>query len=300
MIDSTPITIALVTAKEARNLDEDLQPLELALQQIGALVEIAEWDDVTIDWSTFDAAVLRSTWDYSMRLPEFISWAEKVSTQTTLLNPLPILQWNIDKHYLAVLARANVPTVFTEFVEPHDDVAEKLSNFLTHCPTKEIVVKPAIGSGSRDAQRHSRRDMTTISEHVERLVNAKRSVMLQPYLDRVDEDGETALIFYNGRFSHAIRKGPLLRSGEGPTEGLFAPEEIEPRVPDSEQLRVAEQAVAAIPFPTPLYARVDLIRDNKGAPCVLELELMEPSMFFAHAKGSADRFAAAIHTLLRQ
>ena len=294
MIDSTTITIALVTTKEACDLDEDLRPLELALQQIGARVHVADWDDVTIDWSTFDVALLRSTWDYSMRLSKFISWAEKVSMQTALLNPLPILQWNIDKHYLTALTHANVPTVFTDFVEPHDDVSEKISNFLAHCQAEEIVVKPAIGSGSRDAQRHSRRDMTTISEHVERLVNAKRSVMLQPYLDRVDEDGETALIIYNGCFSHAIRKGPLLRSGEGATKGLFAPEEIEPRVPDSEQLRVAEQAVAAIPFPTPLYARVDLIRDDKDAPCVLELELMEPSMFFAHAEGSADRFAAAI------
>jgi O-ureido-D-serine cyclo-ligase len=120
-------------------------------------------------------------------------------------------------------------------------------------------------------------------------------VLLQPYLDRVDEHGETALIFFDGKFSHAIRKGPLLRRGEGPTRALFAAEHITPRQPDAAELALAERTLAAIPFPQPLlYARVDLIHDANGSPCVLELELTEPSLFFAHAAGSAARFARAI------
>jgi hypothetical protein len=102
------------------------------------------------------------------------------------------------------------------------------------------------------------------------------------------------LMYFNGQFSHAIRKGPLLRRGEGPTGGLFATETITPREPRADELRVGAQAMAAMPFPTPLYARVDLILDAAGAPCVLELELTEPSLFFLHAPGSAERFAAAI------
>jgi hypothetical protein len=130
--------------------------------------------------------------------------------------------------------------------------------------------------------------------HIRRLLDAQRSVLLQPYLERVDRDGETALMFFEGRFSHAIRKGPLLPPGGTATTGLFAPESITPRVPGTDEMRLAEQVVAAIPFGTPLYARVDLIRDEKGVPCLLELELTEPSLFFAHAAESAEKLTAAV------
>jgi O-ureido-D-serine cyclo-ligase len=117
---------------------------------------------------------------------------------------------------------------------------------------------------------------------------------MQPYLERVDDHGETALIYFAGRFSHAIRKGALLRTGEGPTAELFAKETITPREPTPAELRLGEQTLRAIPFGTLLYARVDLIRDSRDAPCVLELELTEPSVFLLHDAGSAERFARAI------
>jgi O-ureido-D-serine cyclo-ligase len=110
----------------------------------------------------------------------------------------------------------------------------------------------------------------------------------------VDAEGETALIYFDGRFSHAIRKGALLRRGEGPTRALFAAERISARAPKLDELRTAERALGAIPFATPLYARIDLIRDADAAPCVLELELTEPSLFFAHAPGAVQRFAALL------
>jgi len=135
---------------------------------------------------------------------------------------------------------------------------------------------------------------------VQRLLDMQRSVLLQPYLGRVDEHGETALVFFGGVFSHAIRKGPLLRPGEGPTRALFAVEHISPRTPTAEEMRVAERTLKAIPFEQPLlYARVDLLHADQGGdadaePQVLELELTEPSLFFAHAPGSAERFAKVI------
>ena len=107
--------------------------------------------------------------------------------------------------------------------------------------------------------------------------------------------GETALVHFDGAFSHAIRKGPLLRRGEGPTRALFAAEHITPRVPDAAERALADAALAAIPFARPLaYARVDLIRDDAGAPRLLELELTEPSLFFAHAPDSAMRLARCV------
>jgi len=286
--------VALVSARAAHDLDEDLPPLVAALRNASVDVRVADWDDASVDWKACDVALLRSTWDYSMRLAEFLAWSERVSRLTRLLNPLPVVRWNIDKHYLAELARAAVPTVPSEFVEPGQDPVGALTRFISQYPTAELVVKPAVGSGSRDAQRHGRDDQSAITTHLMRLLDAGRSALLQPYLDRVDDHGETALIYFAGRFSHAIRKGALLRTGEIPTDQLFAAETIEPRVPSDEELHVGELAVQAIPFGTLLYARVDLIRDEADAPCVLELELTEPSTFLLHASGAAERFAAAI------
>jgi len=293
-------SIALVTARAARRLDEDLAPLEAALRSVGAEVSIADWDDADVEWSAFDLALLRSPWDYTKRLPEFLSWAERVSTLTTLLNPLPVVRWNTDKHYLALLAQAAVPTVPSHFVEPGEDGAAGLQRFFSlHPNIAEFVVKPAVGAGSRDAQRYARADVEAATAHAQRLLDSKRAVLLQPYLARVDESGETALIYFNGHFSHAIRKGALLRRGEVPTRALFAEEHITTCIPETDELHVASQTLAAIPFGTLLYARVDLIRDAAGSPRVLELELTEPSLFFANAPGSAMRFADMIVELLR-
>ena len=293
---SGPRQLALVTAAPARDLDEDLAPLAAALRAIdGIQFHIVDWDDPTIDWSRFDVALLRSTWDYSMRLPEFLDWATRTSAATTLVNPLSVVRWNTDKHYLHDLAAAGVATVPSVFVEPGDAAPAALAAFLQAQQEAEFVVKPAIGAGSRDAQRYSHGDAASALPHIQRLLDGRRSVLLQPYLDRVDEHGETALIFFAGEFSHAIRKGPLLRRGEGPTRELFAAEQITARTPTADELRLAQRTLAALPFPGPLlYARVDLIHDADGTPRVLELELTEPSLFFDHAAGSAPRFAAAI------
>jgi glutathione synthase/RimK-type ligase-like ATP-grasp enzyme len=288
--------IALVTARVARGTDYDMPPLLAALNEAGAAASEVDWDDDTVDWSRFDLALLRSTWDYCERLPAFLDWARRVSTQTSLLNPLDVIRWNTDKHYLQHLANAGVPVVPSRFVEPGGDPDTALDALLAaHPATHDIVVKPAVGAGSRDAQRHARTQRDAIVAHLRRLLGAGRSVLIQPYLDRVDEQGETALLFFDGAFSHAIRKGPLLQRNAGPTGGLYAEETITPRTPSVDERALARHALEAIPFPGPrLYARVDLIHDDDGTPRLLELELVEPSFFAAHAEGAADRFARAI------
>ncbi|MEP6939502.1 MAG: hypothetical protein ABI846_07030 [Rudaea sp.] len=288
-------TIALATARAARELDEDLPPLAEAMAAAGHDFSVVEWDDAAADWSRFGLVVLRSTWDYTSRLPEFLAWIDRVSSATRLLNPVDVIRWNTDKHYLGDLARAGVASVPSHFIEPGEDAGHALEHFLVAHASTEFVIKPSVGAGSRDAQRHGRNELDAARTHAQRLLDAGKSVLLQPYLARVDEHGETALVYFDGIFSHAIRKGPLLRRGEGPTRALFAQEHITARAPLADELRVAESALAAIPYTTPLlYARVDLIRDGADAPCVLELELTEPSLFFVHGAGSVQRFVAAI------
>ncbi|MEO7432021.1 MAG: hypothetical protein ABIR62_08350, partial [Dokdonella sp.] len=238
--------IALVSVAAARDLDDDLAPLRAAFHDAGADVTIVDWDDANIDWSRFDVALLRSTWDYVERLPEFLGWAARVSQHTRLLNPQEVLRWNTDKHYLADLARAGIAIVASTFVEPGADARVSLDAFVAGTDAGEFVVKPGVGAGSRDAQRHSRSKLDGAQAHVARLLDAGRSVLLQPYLDRVDQHGETALIHFDGVFSHAIRKGPLLRPGDSPTDALFAAEDITPRIASEAERALALRALEAI------------------------------------------------------
>jgi O-ureido-D-serine cyclo-ligase len=288
--------VALVTAIAAFALDEDLAPLQQALHTAGVQSQIVAWDDMTVSWGRFDAALLRSTWDYTERLPEFLEWAHQCEVQTLLLNPLDVVKRNVDKHYLAELAKKKIAVVPSSFVEPGDDAGAALDKFLKkYKDADEFVVKPAIGAGSRDAQRYRRAQAVGATAHIARLLAEQRSVLLQPYLASVDENGETALMFFDGEFSHAIRKGPLLVADEGPTEALFAAETITERTPGEDELKLARATLKALGTAEPLlYARIDLIRDAAGAPRVLELELTEPSLFFPYGEGSAERFVAAL------
>ena len=286
--------VALITARAARNLDEDLPPLEAALKRAGAEYHVVDWDDDAVDWSKFDAAVLRSTWDYADRLQDFLAWADRTATQTALINSPEIVRWNTDKHYLAALEEAGVPIIPSEFAEPGADATKALATFLANHDPNEFVVKPTVGAGSRDVFRYGSSDAHHAAAHAQKLLGEKRSVVFQPYLDRVDAEGETALIFFDGEFSHAIRKGPLLQRNQAAVAGLFKTERITPRQAGKDELQVGEQVMAAMSFDMPLYARVDLIRDSDGKPRVLELELTEPSVFLDHAEGAADRFARRI------
>lgn len=290
------LRIALASAAQAREVDDDLPPLLAALAELDIVADVVDWDARGIDWSVFDAVVLRSTWDYAARAGEFLDWVDAVGSCTQLHNPAAIVRWNIDKHYLDALAKDGIATVPSRYIEPCDNADAALHEFLDEFnDTQDFVVKPCIGAGSRDARRHARTDVKAAGRQIDGLLGQGRSVLLQPYLDRVDSAGETALVYCDGNYSHAVRKGPLLRRGADSTDQLFAPEQIEPRQPDPRERALAERVVAAIAHPAPLlYSRIDLIGGVNGDPVLLELELVEPSLFFAHAPGSAQRFAAAI------
>jgi O-ureido-D-serine cyclo-ligase len=287
--------LALVTAIAAFRLDEDIPLLSEALAARGIACEELAWDDPSVSWGRFDAALLRSTWDYAERHAEFLAWCRRAAAATRLINPEPVLRWNTDKHYLAALADAGIATVESTFIEPG-----QAPSLLPHWP--EFVVKPAIGAGSRDARRFVAEERQEALRHAARLLEAGRSVLAQPYLAEVDTRGETALLYFDGAFSHAIRKGPLLKRGAGPTAELFAPEQIGAREPAAAERALGDAVVAALPrllgcAAPPLYARVDLLPSAQG-PRLLELELTEPSLFLAHAPGAAARLADCLSATL--
>lgn len=297
--------IALVTAIAALHRDDDMPILLEACARAGLSAEVRAWDDTTVSWRRYDLVLLRSPWDYTDHLPRFLAWCERVAAQTRLLNPLEVVRWNTDKHYLADLDTAGIATVSTQFLEPDAYPLPALRAFLDEYPlAMEFVVKPAVSAGSRDTQRYAASQEFAAANHVGRLLDAGRSVMLQPYLASVDALGETALLYFDGEYSHAIRKGPLLRPNDAATDALFAPEAITAREPSQDERKVGEAVMAVVrarfgdaPLP---YARVDLIRDADGHPQLLELELTEPSLFFATAPGAADRFVAGLRRALER
>ncbi|MEJ2861267.1 ATP-grasp domain-containing protein [Actinomycetospora flava] len=284
--------VALATSREVPGLlDDEGRLLQERLRALGVDAEPAVWDDEHVAWASYDLVVVRSTWDYPARHAAFLAWADAVSRVTALHNPAPVLAWTTDKHYLLELAAAGLPVVPSAVLEPgHDPAAHPYRDV-------EHVVKPCVSAGSRDTLRCGPDEGTRSADHVAALLDAGRSVLVQPYLAAVDEVGETAVVAIDGVPSHAVRKAAILAPGGGLVEGLFAEEDISAREPSPVESAVAARVLEHLGTPL-LYARVDLLPGPEG-PQVLEVELAEPSLFLDHAPGAADRLADAVVRRLR-
>jgi glutathione synthase/RimK-type ligase-like ATP-grasp enzyme len=235
---------------------------------------------------------VRSTWDYADRRDAFLDWGAR---PRQLMNAHAVIEWNTDKQYLRELAAAGIPVVPTIWIDP-GTAADG-----TRLPQGPVVVKPSISAGARNTSRYGDGDGMDARAHVDRLIAEGRSVMVQPYIRSVDTAGETGLIYIDGVFSHAIRKGPVLHAPGVATHDLWAPEDVSSREPEPAERAVADATLARLPWPRRdlVYARVDIVRGDDDAPMLLELELAEPSLFLHFGAGAADRLAAAIMRRLR-
>jgi glutathione synthase/RimK-type ligase-like ATP-grasp enzyme len=282
--------VVLATCADLPSGDEDAQVLCAALSRRRVSASWQVWDDPRASWDA-DIVVIRSTWDYSRRRDEFLNWTRQVRH---LANPSAVVAWNSDKNYLRGLAERSVPVVPTGWVPP---------GIVPSLPSSEFVLKPSVGAGSRGAARFDpvRRDAHEAAyAHLRSLHDAGHTVMVQPYLSGVDHAGETALIYFDGQFSHAVRKSAMLPPDEPPAvdtqHGLFVTERIARRVPSAAELALGARVLDVLPELTGadlLYARVDLLPTSDG-PVLVELEVTEPSLFMQYDQAAADRFAAAI------
>jgi hypothetical protein len=293
--------IALATADlKPLSIDEDLDLPFLAQAFAGrAPVEFVFWDDPSVDWAKYDLVVLRSTWGYSLRLAEFTGWLRKVEGCTRLLNAAGTAEWNLDKAYLGVLAAGGVPVVRTAYV----GTLEAFDTELAAIGSEQVVVKPTVSAGSYLTGRFEHDDPAA-RELAGRILAQGKQIMLQPYYRSVTEQGEIAVIHFNGEFSHAVRKGPLLELGGGFLGGEYT-EVVEAVQPSPAVLAAAEAALAryrelaavepVLAGTAPLlYSRVDLIQGDQGEPLCMELELIEPSLFFETDDKAATRFVDAV------
>ncbi|AQZ65863.1 unnamed protein product [[Actinomadura] parvosata subsp. kistnae] len=257
-------------------LDDERDLVPAAWREAGIEGRVERWDDPSADWSAYDAVVVRSVWDYILRREEFLAWARRVASVTKLLNPYAVLESNTDKTYLRDLGVPTVPTHWS-------------SQGLPDWP--EYVVKPSVSGGARDTTRTT--DRAEAARLAKELEAAGRTPMVQPYLDMVEAEGETSLLYFNGRFSHAVRRSAMLAAGATAADNPRA----QLRTPAPDQVELAEKVLTAIPHDL-LYARIDLVRLPGGAPAVIELELTEPYLFLTYDPQAPARFATALRELL--
>lgn len=286
-------SIALVTCAEAREHDSDLPFLVRALGDRGIIADIVDWDNASVDWAKYSMAIVRSPWDYHRRYNEFVECLRVVSTTTVLHNSADMIEWNTNKVYLGELADAGIPVIPTTYVRGAEDIV-LVSN--EGKLDKDIVVKPTVSAGSNNTERHEESPVKAAA-HLGALIDAGKVAMVQPYQRFIDEQGETGMLYFNGEFSHAFRKGAILATGDNIKNGLYTEEDISERTPRSGERELGESVMSYVIQKfgvAPLYARVDVVRGSGGFPVLMELELAEPSLYVHLDADSPARFAAAV------
>jgi hypothetical protein len=281
-------TIGLVTYSRLPDLDKGDWPLRDALLALGLVVKPVVWDDPGVDWASLDLCIIRSTWDYHHRLGEFLAWAERASVQTSVWNPLEVLRWNTHKTYLRDLEARGVPVVPTEWLD--SGTRADLGQLMRGRGWPRAVVKPSVSASAHATILVTARTVEQGQAHLDALL-ARGDAMVQPFLSSVETYRERSLLFAGSDLTHAVSRPPQLRT-ESPPEahdgndyGLVTP------TPD--EIALARLSLAATGRDT-LYARVDLVRDDLDEPRLIELELVEPSLFLDLYPSAAEPLADAI------
>ena len=262
--------------------------LQEAFEKLGLSTTRTNWDNPEIDWSLTKSIIFRTTWDYFHRFDQFLNWLSLVNTKTHLINPYEMILWNIDKSYLKDLSEAGLQIPPTIFIQKNEQ--RSLNELCQLTQWNEFVLKPNVGGGGRLTYRFKMKNIEEINAIFENHVQ-KEAFLLQEFQHNIVSKGEIALMVFGGRFSHAILK--IAKAGDFRVQDDFGGT-VHPYSPTKEEISFAEKAVSLC-NPLPAYARVDLIWDNDGNPCLSELELIEPELWFRNKRESADMLAEVIY-----
>lgn len=287
--------IALATCSNPPDWEVDDGPLHAALVDRGVEVVQPVWSDSDFDWRSCDACLIRTTWDYYERREAFVAWAARVASETKLFNPSGLVRWNTDKHYLRDLESRGVSIIETVWLDR--GIRVDLKRVLTERGWDRAFLKPVIGSTARETLRFDATDdgIELATRHLNRLL-VDESMMLQPYLSRVETEGELSVILIDGQVTHCVRKIPV--TGDYRVQDDFGASD-EPVELSASDLDLARSIVAEVDWPW-LYARVDFLRDPSGRLRLCELEMVEPSLFFRHSPTAAVRLAEALCQRVRE
>ena len=281
--------IAFATCSEIPGGDPDDHPAAAAL---GAAFEV--WDDPNVDWEAYDRVVLRSVWDYTLQPAAFLAWCRSIGS-VRLRNDPALVAYNADKRYLADLPVPTVPTAFVVAGDPPPALHG------------EVVVKPSVSAGARNTGRFGPSHHREAHELVDRITAAGSAALVQPYLADVDARGEIALVYFHGELSHVLRKRAVLEPDEvapaaagtrlGVAAAMLRDDLVTAGQADAAEVALARDLLADVAARfggPPLYARVDIVRDADARPVLLELEVVEPSLYLELADGATERFVAAV------
>ena len=284
--------VALATYSKLPGLAPDDHPLVPALAALGIAAEPVVWDDQARWWNGFDAVVVRSCWDYHLRIDRFLAWLAAVESDgVPVINAARLLRWNADKRYLLDLTARGIAIVPTRLVPRGASLA--LTQVLTELDLDEGVVKPAVSASAHSTWRTDLR-RAEVDEPQFRAVVAAGDVLVQPLLPEVVETGEWSLVCFGGEPSHAVLKRPA--PGDWRVQGeLGGSAEIRPAPAGLAQsaARILEAAGAG----ASTYARVDGCQVD-GRFRLMELELIEPQLYLGLESSAPGRFAAAIAAAL--
>ena len=258
-----------------------------AFNTLGYRAQRVAWSSETVDWSHFAAVLIRQTWDYYVRYAEFNNWLNRIEHQTRVINPVPVMRWNGDKQYLLELEAQGVAVVPTQkFDISHQ--APELSALMRQHGHEEAVIKPAVSGAGRETWRIHESEALEHQTHWEALLSAE-AMLYQPFMPDILAKGEVSLIVIGGQVTHAVRKQAA--TGEFRVQDDHGGT-VHPYQPNTIEIQLAEQAIAAVPGAVE-YARVDLV-DSEQGPRVMELELIEPELFFRQAPEAAEKLAQRV------
>jgi hypothetical protein len=280
---SVTYRIALATAAELPDLDDDGRKTLAALQAAGHRAEPVVWNDESVEWEDFDAVLLVGAHDYSRHYDDFLSWMWKVADKTLVLNPEPLGRWYADKRYLRDYESERLPIVPTQFITVHDHTLEHDYLGVQH------VVRASISGGLNEAVLFGPEDADASKAELVQIKAAGNTVMVSPTLP-----GATgvALVYLGGEFSHSF--GYQLRIG-GDAGAVHVPEVTSALVATEAEIAIGDASIKPIdPKNPPLYVRVDLVRSDGAEPLIIEVEVIDPELHFEHGDGAAERFAALV------
>lgn len=270
-----------------KNILQEDNMVKDALEKRGFRVMRTNWDNTSVDWTETGHVLFRTTWDYFDRYTAFEKWMNRVKNLTSFINPIDTIMWNLDKHYLNELKNNDINIPPTKYIER--GCVESLREIHLSAEWKEAVLKPVISGGARHTYRINEENVDAHEKRFRELVS-EESMMLQEFQHNVIKEGEIALMLFNGKFTHAVLK--KAKSGDFRVQDDFGGT-VEDHRASKDEIGFAERAVACCQS-LPVYARVDIIKDNHNQLCLAELELIEPELWFRRFPPAVDSFAEAI------
>lgn len=282
------VTTSPTRRHDAFEHDHSLRIFGPAFADRGYRLEEIAWD-ADVDWEQFDAAIIGTTWDYAAQPDRFLATLKAIAARIPLANPPELIEWNLSKRYLRDLDAKGVPSIPTLWVDRLADLAPDEIN--AGIGAGQMVIKPLVGAGGVDQFKGATETMPAPDHPL-----WHQGVMIQPFMASIGEEGELSLLFFDGIFSHAVRKTPA--RADYRVQSVFDGKE-HAFTPSASDLASAQAVIDALPAPA-LYARVDLIRRPDGVLAVMECELIEPYLYPQFDSSDGRNLAMAVERWLER